>query len=77
MWLWGILGGLGQYAAVKMLAGALRLGPLSPLWCMVSLAFVPTLVYSALFLGEGLKHLQYAAIRRQRAVCRRCFSQAG
>ena len=62
VWLWGILGGLGQYAAVKMLAGALRLGPLSPLWCMVSLAFVPTLVYSALFLGEGLKPLQYAAI---------------
>ncbi len=62
VWLWGILGGLGQYAAVKMLAGALRLGPLSPLWCMVSLGFVPTLVYSAMFLGEAMRPLQYAAI---------------
>jgi hypothetical protein len=62
LWIWGILGGLGQYAAVKMLAEGLRLGPLSPLWCMLSLAFVPTLVYSAMFLGEGLRPLQYAAL---------------
>jgi hypothetical protein len=62
VWLWGVLAGLGQYAAVKMFAGAMRLGPLSPLWCMVSLGFIPTLVYSAAFLGEALRPLQYAAI---------------
>ncbi len=62
VWLWGILAGVGQYGSVKMFAGAMRFGPLSPLWCMVSLGFIPTLVYSAVFLGEALRPLQYAAI---------------
>ncbi len=62
VWLWGLVGGLGQYVAIKMLGCALRIGPLSPLWCVLSLAFVPTLVYARVFLTEDLLPLQYLAI---------------
>lgn len=62
VWMWGILGGLGQYAAVRLFTTALRLGPLSPLWCVVSLAFIPTLAYSGVFLSETLRPLQYLAM---------------
>ncbi len=62
LWAWGLAAGLGQYAAVRLLGAALRFGPLAPAWCVVSLNFVPTMVYSAMFLSEKLLPLQYAAI---------------
>ncbi len=62
VWVWGIVGGVGQYVTIRLFGVALRLGPLSPLWCVVSLAFIPTLAYSGLFLSETLVPLQYVAI---------------
>jgi hypothetical protein len=68
LWAWGLVAGLGQYAAVKLFGVALRYGPLAPAWCVVSLNFVPTMVYSAMFLSEELLPLQYAAVAAS-ALC--------
>jgi drug/metabolite transporter (DMT)-like permease len=62
MWFWGVVGGLGQYTAVRMFGLALRLGSLSPVWCALSLPFIPTLAYSWFFLSETLLPMQYLAI---------------
>lgn len=59
LWAWGLAAGLGQYAAVRLFGTALRYGPLAPAWCVVSLNFVPTMVYGAFFLSERLSILQY------------------
>lgn len=68
LWAWGLAAGLGQYGAVKLFGMALRFGPLAPAWCVVSLNFVPTMVYSAIFLSEQLLPLQYAAVAAS-ALC--------
>lgn len=68
LWAWGLAAGLGQYGAVKLFGSALRFGPLAPAWCVVSLNFVPTMVYSAMFLSEQLLPLQYAAVAAS-ALC--------
>ncbi|MBR2508943.1 MAG: hypothetical protein IKB71_04285 [Lentisphaeria bacterium] len=51
-WGAGIVSGLTQYAAIRLLRMALQKGPLSPAWCAVGLAFVPVLVYCWFFCGE-------------------------
>jgi drug/metabolite transporter (DMT)-like permease len=68
LWAWGLAAGLGQYGAVRLFGTALRFGPLAPAWCVVSLNFVPTMVYSAAFLSEDLLPLQYAAVAAS-ALC--------
>jgi drug/metabolite transporter (DMT)-like permease len=68
LWAWGVAAGLGQYAAIKLFGSALRFGPLAPAWCVVSLNFVPTMVYAAMFLAEELLPLQYAAVAAS-ALC--------
>jgi hypothetical protein len=44
----GIATGLGQYLTVRLMGRAMRLGPFSPIWCMLSLQFVPVALYAAL-----------------------------
>ena len=51
-WICGIVSGLTQYAAIRLLRMALQKGPLSPAWCAVGLAFVPVLVFCWFFMGE-------------------------
>lgn len=58
VWVWGIASGLSQYATVRLLTVALRLGPLSPLWCAVALGFVPQTVYALLRFGEPVDTMQ-------------------
>jgi drug/metabolite transporter (DMT)-like permease len=58
----GLLAGVTQYALLPLIRAALRLGPLSPLWCVLMLSFIPTTLYAALALGETLGPLNYAAM---------------
>ncbi len=46
--------GFTQYAGIRLMRKALQTGPFSPVWCAVSLAFVPVIVYSAIALKETL-----------------------
>lgn len=62
VWLLGLAAGLTQYAAVRLIKTALRMGPLTPLWCAQMLAFVPVIVYSGFFLGERILPVHLAAL---------------
>ena len=52
VWLCGIIAGLTQYAAIRLLREALQRGPLSPAWCAIGLSFIPVLIYCWFFRGE-------------------------
>jgi hypothetical protein len=58
----GLLAGVTQYMLLPLIRAALRLGPISPLWCVLMLSFIPTTVYSCVALGERLVPVQYAAM---------------
>jgi len=45
-----------------MIAVALRMGPLSALWCAISLSFLPTLPYAYFMFGQGLYIFQYLGV---------------
>lgn len=62
MWLWGLGAGLSQYALVKLLGVGLRMGPLSPLWCALMLAFVPVILFAAVAHGEPLGRMDLLAV---------------
>ena len=57
----GVLLGISQYAAIRLMRIALQLGPLSPLWCAVMLSFIPVIAFSFFFLGETVTWWQIAA----------------
>lgn len=54
--------GITQYLVVALLRYAFKIGPLSPVWCAVSLGFIPVIIYSALVHGEQLSIWQYISI---------------
>ena len=54
--------GITQYLVVALLRFAFKIGPLSPVWCAVSLGFIPVIIYSALMHGEQLSICQYISI---------------
>jgi hypothetical protein len=63
VFVWGAAAGIGQYLVVLLIEAALRRGPLSPLWCTLSLGgFVPVVVYASLFRGESLSHPQMLSV---------------
>lgn len=62
VWLCGIIAGLTQYAAIRLLREALQRGPLSPAWCAVGLCFVPALVYCWIFHGEKMSVWQILSV---------------
>lgn len=57
-----LLSGITQCLTVRLLGAALRVGPLSPAWCAISLGFVPVTAYAMLCLDEPVAPLQYLAI---------------
>lgn len=57
-----IVVGFFQYVVIALLRVAFKLGPLSPTWCAVSLAFIPVIVYSAIGCGETLSLWKYLSI---------------
>ena len=61
-WVCGILAGLTQYAAIRLLRLALQKGPLSPAWCAIGLSFVPVVIYCWLFHNENLTIWQILSV---------------
>ena len=57
-----VVTGVTQYLVIALLRFAFRIGPLSPVWCAVSLAFVPVIIYAAVVCGEKLSICQYISI---------------
>jgi len=62
LYLAGALFGLTQFLGCRLILNALKMGPLSPVWCAQSLSFVPVIIYSALFLGESFSSFQYISL---------------
>lgn len=58
----GTVIGFTQYWVIVFLRWALQLGPLSPAWCAVSLAFIPVIIYSAFSCGEKISACQFFSI---------------
>jgi hypothetical protein len=56
------IAGITQYAVMRLARMALHRGPLSPLVCAVSLAFVPAVVYGEFVLDEPAGAIQYAGV---------------
>ena len=54
--------GVTQYLVIAMLRYAFKIGPLSPVWCAVSLGFIPVIIYAAIGCGENLSFCQYISI---------------
>lgn len=62
IWLTAILIGVSQYFLVKLIKVALDYGPLSPLWCAVSLQFVPIVFFAHFVFSEHLRALHYIGL---------------
>jgi multidrug transporter EmrE-like cation transporter len=62
VWLWAVATGLTQYAAVNLVKWALKKGPLSALWCAISLSFLPVVAWSYAYFGETLTLTKSLAI---------------
>jgi len=62
VFLCGAVFGITQYAAVRLFTSALKCGPLSPVWCVQSMNFVPVIFYASLFLGEKMSWFQYCSV---------------
>ncbi len=62
IWLTAILIGVSQFLLVKLVKVALDYGPLSPLWCAVSLQFVPIVIFSHFAFREFLGALHYVGL---------------
>ena len=58
----GLIFGVTQYLAIRLIRVALTIGPLSPAWCASSLSFVPVIIYAGIFMGEKLSILQYFSL---------------
>ncbi len=58
----GAVGGAGQYLVARLIRPALRMGPLSPLWCVMGLAFLPVVAYTRLFRSQSLSGYHVAAL---------------
>lgn len=46
--------GITQYLGMVLLNTALKIGPLSPAWCAISLVFMPAIIFSAIVFDEPL-----------------------
>lgn len=57
-----VVAGVSQYFLVLLLRLALKLGPMSAMWCAVSLMFVPVIFYSWLALGQGLTGVKIMSV---------------
>ena len=51
-----------QYLTIRFSQTLLHYGPVSPLACILALAFIPVIVYSSLIYGESLDAFQYMAV---------------
>ena len=58
----GAIVGAAQYILVKLVRVALARGPLSPLWCVLSLSSMPAVVAARFAFGEELAPLQMVGL---------------
>lgn len=58
----GLLAGVSQYGVILLIQRAMTLGPMSAVWCAAMLGFIPTVIYSYIFLGERMGLHHYAAM---------------
>lgn len=58
IWALGLTLGVTQYGVVKAIQAALAHGPLSPIWCTVSLHFVPVIVFAHFAFDESMGTLR-------------------
>jgi drug/metabolite transporter (DMT)-like permease len=75
MWVLGAVTAVTQYGAVRLIRVALKWGPLSPLWCALTLAFIPVVGFSWLFLDEPLQANHLATLAA--AIASVGFATAG
>jgi drug/metabolite transporter (DMT)-like permease len=57
-----LLAGATQYVTLLLIGAAVRMGPLSALWCATSLGFIPVIIMSALFFREPLDRFKQAGV---------------
>jgi drug/metabolite transporter (DMT)-like permease len=62
VWVFALLNASGQIVAMYLVNVCLKLGPLSPLWAAMNLTFLPVILYSAIFFGEPVTGMQFAAV---------------
>lgn len=58
----GVATGISQYLAIILVAWAMRVGPFSPVWCMISLNFAPVVVYAQVIQGTNQPWTQWLAV---------------
>jgi drug/metabolite transporter (DMT)-like permease len=59
---WAILGALGQYAAIILMQSAMRRGAFGPIWCALTLNFIPVTIFSLAVAGEKQSVGQWLAM---------------
>ena len=62
VWVLAIAAGIGQVLTVLLVPVALRYGPLTPLWCAVSLSFIPVTLLAHFLWGEGASAMQWLGV---------------
>ena len=62
VWVLGALAGSTQYIALRLVQRAMRMGPMSALWCALSLSFVPVVPYAFCVFGQRLTPWQSAGL---------------
>lgn len=60
--LWGLSAGATQYILMRLARVALARGPLSPMWCSVSLSFLVAVLYGHLAFGERIAPIQWLGL---------------
>jgi drug/metabolite transporter (DMT)-like permease len=58
----GLVCGITQWLTAILIGCALRLGPLSPMWCALNLTFLPVTIHSAVFFDEPVLPVKIAGL---------------
>lgn len=58
VWLYSILGGIGQAVTIWLIDPALRRGPSAPVFCAMNLLFLPAAIFAVFVLKEHITGLQ-------------------
>ncbi|MBN1478006.1 hypothetical protein JXA47_14720 [Candidatus Sumerlaeota bacterium] len=58
----GLVGGITQWLTAILIGWALRLGPLSPMWCALNLTFLPVTLHSAVMFHEPVPPVKIAGL---------------
>lgn len=62
VWLFTIIGGIGQAIIVLLIDPAQKRGPSAPVFCAMNMVFLPAAIYAVLLLKEKITPLQYLGL---------------